>query len=86
MSPENRANETQRLVQTVVAACRIIRTNDEVGAVHLILNRRPTYQELVRVRECAALRNITLTVMGSGGVVLRRRVPSPAQDVGGPRE
>ncbi|MGH2535044.1 MAG: hypothetical protein ACRDJW_22510 [Thermomicrobiales bacterium] len=79
------SEQMDQLDRAVDAACRLTAFG-EVRAVHVVTERRPSYEELRRYRTRAEANGLALTVLGSGGVVLRsRRVKPPLvgrQDAG----
>lgn len=64
--------------EAVVAAARITRVGDEIGAVHVVVGRRPTYVELRAARLEAEWWGLTVGLSADGGLVLRR--PSLARE------
>ncbi|MGH2562281.1 MAG: hypothetical protein ACRDJH_24745 [Thermomicrobiales bacterium] len=61
------------LEQTVESVCRTIMAAPEIKAIHVVLDHRPMYGQLLRCRMCAEASGLELTVIGAGGVVLCRR-------------
>lgn len=80
---------TSQLVRTVealqpmdgvfAAACNLA-AEGTVASVHVIVNRRPTYDDLIRYRHLAAACDLSFMVTmseGNMGLRLRRRNPRP---------
>jgi hypothetical protein len=57
--------ETASIDVPITAAIRVAGT-DEIGSVHVVTNRRPTYAALVRYYQEADRRDVTLSVEASG--------------------
>jgi hypothetical protein len=72
--------------EEVLRACRIASSGDEIGAVHVYIGRRPTYDEIIHCRALASRNGLELTVYGDGRVRFRRNKlksvpqPPPASD------
>jgi hypothetical protein len=52
----------------IKAACRVA-GSDEIGAIHVVTSRRPTYAELMRYRQLAGARDLDLNVDASSVTV-----------------
>ena len=63
----------------VIAACRLLASDADVGAGYLEMSRRPGYAELLGYRRQAADLGFTLTV-SAHGMVLRRHAASSRHD------
>jgi hypothetical protein len=61
-----------RLEETITAAMRVMRHTDkaDVRAVYVLAGRRPTYDELCRLRQ--QMGSLSMTVTGDGCVAIRR--------------
>lgn len=64
---------SDQLEPTVVAVCRLVAGSTAVRAIRVETNCRPTYVELMRFREVAQAHDLTMIVLGSGGICLRSR-------------
>ncbi len=70
------------LERTVAAACGLLEGNDAIRAVHVLATHRPTYSQLMRFRKIAQAHGASMTVIGSGEIVLRSRRSAPPLVVG----
>lgn len=70
--------ERQRdhVAETVAAACRLARYGEEIGAVHVVTGRRPTYPQLHAARGEAERWGLAVTVAADGAVTMRRPASS----------
>jgi len=73
----DRGAKTQRqadhIERVIAAACGLASSRQGPRGVRVVLNRRPTYDEIVRYRERAAARGVDLAVDGRGVVTIRPR-------------
>jgi len=73
---------TARLDEALAVACTLA-GQDAIGSLHVVMNDRPTYDEILRYRRRAEACGFALTVTGTS-VVLRPRaepVPTPGSAV-----
>jgi hypothetical protein len=68
-----RTTQGTRAIGDIVRAASRLADLDEIRSVHVISGERPTYDDLLQVRESAVRRNIDLTVGGSS-ISFRRRL------------
>jgi hypothetical protein len=73
---ESSSDVDERLETLVTGACRFAAAHDDVRSVVVITNQRPSYQELMRLRVQADSYGLSLSMLATGGVALRRRRPS----------
>jgi len=65
--------EADELERIVTAACELVVVSPVVRAVHVLTGHRSTYPELLRFRDLAQARDLTMTVLGTEGIILRSR-------------
>ena len=65
-------HETASTDVLITAACRVA-GSDEIGAIHVVTSRRPTYAELLRFRQLASARDLELSVDASSVTVRPRK-------------
>ena len=78
MGPEVDAVEGRRdlYAEAVSAVGRLARLGEEIGAVHVVAGRRPTYPELCAARLAAERYGLTVRLSANGGVTSRQRDPA----------
>lgn len=69
-----------RDAEVVAAAGRLAGLGDEIGAVHVVIGRRPTYAELRAARHDAERWGLRVSVSADGTVAMRRRATAAAPD------
>jgi hypothetical protein len=84
---QHTAQDHRSIDEVVQASCRMA-NQQEITSVHVISSQRPTYDGLLRIRQCANARGVDLTVDASGVSFRRRADPDEAgeseQEVGMP--
>jgi hypothetical protein len=61
------------LEQLIAGACRVLDVSEDVGAITILVNRRLTYEELVRMRDHAAPCHVAIAKDGHWTFSVRRR-------------
>jgi hypothetical protein len=67
----NVSSNGNQLDSTIVAALHVLDTGD-ARSVQVLTGRRPTYDQLLHARALCNDRGYALTVVGEGGIVVRR--------------
>ncbi|HET8524628.1 MAG TPA: hypothetical protein VFL82_15455 [Thermomicrobiales bacterium] len=73
LRPDARQTDKDQFDMLVASACLVAEQSDDVRSIFVITNERPSYQALMRYRAQADACGLTVTMLGSGGVVVRRQ-------------